>query len=154
MTSTNDIIVNLRRDRHGITVMVKTTPEIEEFFKHWGSGAAEGTMFGRLWKNPDDPTKKVLVWSFEPPYSTREGEASYSLIHTGQGLMTEFGSVNLSFLRLVGSSEGVTVSIETMISREELDRVCAKLKKAIGDFYRDYIQTLNMQIYVGVKHVA
>jgi hypothetical protein len=148
---TKAIKINLKRHKRGVRVHVKVTPDVEEFFRHWGGDNTEGPSYGRLWKSLVDG-EKLTLWSFDAPM--RSDGATYSLAHTGHSFYTDQGHINLSMLRLVGASDGRSFIVESVMSRPELERIAARINKASEQFYMDYIQPVNLEIYVGVRDRA
>jgi len=144
-----DII--LQRHREGVRVRVKVKPEVEDFFKRWGGGATEAPSHGRMWKSLSG--EKLTLWSFETPLNG-DDNMTYSLFHTGTGFHTDHGNVNLSFIRLVGAVEGKEFICDTVMSRTELDKVAAKLRRAAEHFYTEYIQPVHLNIFVGVRDIG
>ena len=142
------IDISLQRHKRGVKVTVRITPEVEEFFKRWGGGVVEAPHH-RLWKTLNDTDEKLALWSFE---TALQGEdMNYSLFHTGSGFYTEHGTVNLSFIRLVGAVEGREFICDTVMSRGELDKIANRLRKAAEHFYSEFIQPVHMNIFVGVR---
>ena len=150
MAGVKVIDIILRRHKLGIKVKVKIAPEIEEFFKQWGGGVQEAPRFGRLWKHKSND--KLLVWSFDANLQ-RDEEASYSIVHTGGPLRTDVGTVNISFLRLVGAVEGTSFIYDAVVSKQELEKLATRIRKAAESFYTDYIQQVNMNIFVGIREL-
>ena len=147
VTQNRAVDIRLRRNNQGVKVMVRVVPEVEEFFKRWGGGIAEAPTFGRLWKGL--PDEKLLVWSYDGGRMA-DGQ-QYSLSHTGGSFFTENGHVNLSFLRLIGASDGREFMLDTVMSKPELDRIGARLVRASEQFYVDFIQPVDLNIYVAVR---
>ncbi len=152
------ISLTLRKNREGVRVSVQAIPEVEDLFKAWSSGVTHrASEYGRHWINRDQiPT----VYSMGTGVSSGvfDGGAyfldfpGYPLVLTervaissGPGLMVVPSPVpinmqaNISFLRMVGLSEGVHFSIEQVYSPEEFSRVHGLLMKAINRFIRDYL---------------
>lgn len=144
------ITIDLIRHRMGVKVKVHVAHHVEEFFKHWGGGVSGPPSAGRIWQvvHPQDPP--LRVWSFDVAVNADESQP-YSLFHTGSGFITDHGTINLSFIRLVGASEGRSLIVDTVVSRTELERIALRLRKAEEQFYAEYIQSVHLSIFVGVK---
>lgn len=147
--------IQLKRHKRGIKVKVQVWPEIEDFFKEWGGGASETARYGRLWKPAVEGGETIRLWSFDDVLRQSE-ETSYNLLNTGAGFFNEYGHINISFLRLVGASEpeGRSFIIEQVISRQELEKIGARVTKAAEQFYTNYIQSVNLSLYVGVMDMS
>jgi hypothetical protein len=146
----------LKRDALGVRVHVKVSEEVEEFFKQWGGGIVEAPTSGRLWKQTKGSTDPIRLWSFDARLPHMD-EMNFILTSTGTPLIDpNNGHTNLSFLRLVGASapEGREFVIESVISRSELDRIATKICKASESFYMNFIQPVNINVYVGVMDVT
>lgn len=148
--SNNAVDCRLVRHQSGILVRIKVIPEIEEFFRQWGGGTAEGPAYGRLWKplRTDEPLR---FWSYE---AKLEEGANYSLNRTGALLFDDYNGtgINISFLRMVGASQGdgCAFMAEVVMSTEEMKRAAYEVVKAGEQFYHNYIRPVNIHCYVGV----
>ena len=145
------IDVHLGRHTKGIYVKVKVFPEVEEFFKQWGGGVKMPPMHHRLWKTVNQNDGPLELWSFEKRLT--QSSEKYDIISTGAGLISEStGYPNLSFIRLVGASEGEgrEFIIESVISNPELESLSNRIGKAAERFYLEYIHPIHMRVYVGV----
>ncbi len=139
----------VKRHKKGIKVHVEVWPEVEEFFKHHGGGIVQPPQFGRNWKPFDEAAKRIDIWSFQQHLNP---SGQYDVLSTGTPLVNDGGVVNISFLRLVGASEpgGKDLIIEQVISNPEIRQLGARITKAAEQFYMDYIQPINLRLYVGV----
>ena len=141
------IAIDLLRSRLGVRMKIRIHPDIEDFFKRWGGGGQTGNEFGRLWQ-PFTVGDKLQYWTFAP---TKAKEDGFYLHTTGGPLILEDGTTNLSMLRIVGASQGVDFIYDAVMSKSEMEKVAAKLRKAAERFYLEYIQPVHMQIFVGVR---
>jgi hypothetical protein len=138
----------LSRHKSGIKVSVKVVPEVENFFKQWGGGLEEGPAHGRLWRPADD--RPIRLWSFDT--NLKDENLQYDLMKTGTNLVNDYdGSVNISFLRLVGASEpgGRAFILEAPISYPELERIAQRITRVSEQFFLNYVQPVNINVYVG-----
>ena len=60
------------------------------------------------------------------------------------------GYYNMSILRAVGLTDGVTFEINTPVKLEQLEAWVAMLKKTVNHLYLEYIAELNMEISITV----
>lgn len=146
----------LKRVKEGIRVDVHVIPEVEEFFQHWGGGAQTPiTHNGRAWKaypSPKDPaeamaaSQKILSWNM--PQIRIDG-VGFDLYNIGRSIsqLSERGQ-NISFIRLVGASRGVSFLYENVVSRDELDQIAMRIQRATGQFYDQYIRDAHLDIQV------
>lgn len=145
------IDISLKRHRAGVRVMVKITPEVEAFFQRWGGGVVETATHGRLWNQLG--TERLTFWSLNTDFLGGHDEPNYSLYHTGSGLRLDSGLVNLSFIRLCGAMDGKQFLCDAVMSRSEMEKIAAQLRKASEHFYTEYIQKVHLNIFVGVRDV-
>lgn len=146
----------LKRVTEGIRVDVLVLPEVEEFFQHWGGGTqAPVTHNGRAWKTypmPKDSaaalveSQKILAWNM--PQIRIDG-VGFDLYNVGRSIsqLSERGQ-NISFVRLVGASKGISFLYENVVSRDELDQIAMRIQRATGQFYDQYIRDANIDIRV------
>lgn len=147
------INIFIKRTEDGVSLTVKAEPRVEEFFKKWGGGVRLTPEHGRLWRRPkNDTANPIHVWS----YATRRSDygddgEQYTVDMAGKELVTEHGLVNLSFLRLVGVTEGTTINFDMVLSKQELVRISQRLLRAADMFYQEWIQVVGMRIRVSVE---
>lgn len=145
---------------HGLSVTAKMDPVIEDFFR------AEETVpvrqCGREWICPTD--LRVYVPNLiRQPLALPGGAGTYTLDRPGKSLilqpehfdedspMPAAGStaiINLSFLRIVGISEGngVTFQLKGVMSTDAVVDTTRKLRAALRQFYLDYIAGVEMSV--------
>ena len=143
------IDLNLERHRSGVKVDVRVIPAIEEFFKYWGGGIPEATGFGRMWHPLEKDTTPLTVWTFHNNLGYVDRKEGYSIYATGGPFIHE-ERLNISFLRLVGASEGRSFLWDAVISRTELDKLATAMQRATESFYLEYIQQVKVNIFVGL----
>jgi len=139
----------MERHRRGIKVHVEVKPEVEEFFRLHGGGVKITAQHGRLWKTVSPDCPPLEFWSLEQNIK----DPVYDVIRTGVELVNrDSGLLNIAFLRLVGGSEpgGKEFLLDSVISTPELRILGGKIVKASEKFYMDYIQRVNLRLYVGV----
>lgn len=134
-------LIKLRRGRDGIHLNIRVSPDVEGFFRKWSGEIHDPVYtFGRMWSG-----ENLRVWGFRPPNENGMENINpnpYTLGFVGGGLTTEEGTINLSFLRLVGASEGegISLNLDTVMSFSALDRITQRMTHAIRSFYIDYLQ--------------
>lgn len=146
----------LKRVKEGIKVTVQVAPEVEEFFRHWGTGREiPSTVVGKAWRAfpvKEDVIEPVRVWEFNP---IKDQEASLIDIYgIGKGLtQTPEKPQNISFIRLVGASKpgGVTFVYEDVVSRSGLDVIAQRIQAAGDRFYDQFIRPVNLHVILDKK---
>lgn len=141
------ISVYIRRTKDGLEVSFKVDPSIEEFFRRWGGGRVEDVraIGGRLWKSE----QPLSIW-----YTNNVNSRAYVLNQPGTPLFDDdSGSVNISFIQMVGASEGRKFVCDMVVSRNELERLRTQISTGLGTFYNDYIKPAHMQVVVATEPV-
>lgn len=143
----------IKRTDDGVQMDVQTEPRVEEFFKKWGGGGKIAPDQGRYWRRVKGNTDPILVWSYAPARRNlqEDEEERYTLELAGRELITDRNVVNLSFLRLVGVSEGTSINFDMVLSRQELNNISQRILRAADQFYQDYIRTVGMRIVVSIQ---
>lgn len=130
----------------GATLSVKALPVLEDFIKSLGNGSKHPIeAFGRQWTSlPGEPDLAVYELS-----RTLSPLANISLDIPGQSL--EFRDknsssggkllINLSFLRLVGISEGagLTIGLKDVYTKEDLIKLHNDLGRAMKLFCDEFL---------------
>ncbi len=142
--------------KEGLRVQVKAHPEVEDFFRTISQGQTQNVLVhGNYW-TPPNPEQPFLVYRMD-----RDIEVpGYDLSSVGRSLGSgqppppapqiererqvgirppaPYGSsewcVNLSFLRLVGISQGIEFGVRDVFSLD----FRRKLKQAVGDAFRKF----------------
>lgn len=146
----------LRRTMKGVRLAVKVHPTIEELLRRWGQDSHESVLvYGRHWvpTRGEDALRVWLIGSTDTEHSYNGG--SYSLEGVGQPLVSRDSVLNLSFLRLVGASEGAGMSffLSDVYSTEELKSLNGKIAKASRQFYVEYLMPVEMSVTVSTDEV-
>lgn len=159
------IDIGVSRSKLGITINVRTISEVEDFMRSLGSGERVNTASaGRYWAPLQtitrDETTGAVTRTDGPPlyvYDLRQAlepgvldnGGGYRLDQPGGPLLysgTEM--VNLSILRLIGTSEGtgVTFNLKGSVYTEgALKNLKDQLSKAARKFYIDYIRPVDFR---------
>lgn len=147
------INVILRRVKEGVRVDVRVAPSVEEFFRHWGGGSQSAvTLQGRMWRPVSaDASAALRSWNV---MSIDIEDGGFDLFAVGQDIhhSTERGT-NISFLRLVGAGtpEGASFIVDTVVSREGLEKLAERIRRACGRFYEQFIKPANFHIAVETR---
>ena len=142
----------LKRTKHGVKVDVIVVPEVEEFFKHWGTEQKVNVALnGRSWKawppsKEGEKSAPLLVWGINTQ-SLNDTIGQFDIFNTGRSLaaQSERGQ-NISFIRLVGASEGVSFLYEDIVSWDGLNLMADRIKLATQRFYDQYIRPSHLHI--------
>lgn len=143
--------ISLRRSTKGVTVSVKTHPLIENFFRQQGGETIRVNEMGREWHG------KNLVAYLTPPTGTINGAAvSFTVDELGRSLVRTDGRVevvNISFLRMVGVSEGegITFEIRGAFSLKYIQNLANKLVQASRQFYIDFLRPVDVTVTVNTQ---
>lgn len=148
------IEIGLLRTGLGIRLDVKTTPEVEEFMRELGKGrTVDAASIGRHWRSLQKE-KVIQAYDLTEHIDPQGGNYPYRIDILGHPLNSE-GYMNLSFLRLVGSSEGIGASffIKGVYSMGGLRNLKDQLVGSTKAFYIDFIRPVNMIIKVSTQEL-
>lgn len=160
----NEHLVNitLHRSRKGLSMTIRAIPAIEDLMREWGTGERQPVLaHGRNWIAPEGSV--LEVWQLSQAIGPLPYDGGvYSIERPGQLLIVEGVSldgrstsevINLSFLRLVGLSEGVTFKIAGVYTPDWLEEVGTKIKKATSRFWRTYMKdaTIDVQLIASMQ---
>lgn len=153
-----------KRSQKGILFKVKVHPEIEDLMRTFNIGHGnpqEARLLGRYWESVDgDP---LMAYSLPEELAVGSHQINdrlaYELSGVGQKLFN--GSpdrdqkvINLSFLRLVGASEGQGKSFH-VIGVWERSALEVDLKRAleagVRQFYMDFVKPIDVSIIVSTQ---
>ena len=143
--------------RFGLTVSVKTHRNVEEFAKAMGTGeASDIVLIGRYWQPVGTQPLMVYDSSFIAPEAlkTDEGRA-FRFDRVGQPLIADDGTVNISFLRLVGVSEGagVTFRVAGIFSVDSLRFTRDMISSACKKFYIHYMRPVDLTVQISTQEI-
>ncbi len=159
------IYVSLQRTAAGLTVGVKAHPRVEEFFKNIGDlGISEVNLISRTWApvaRTDDSLKVYMSRAeLAPPGAIGLGSGSespnfYTIDAIGRPLKLDNGKINLSFLRLVGISEGPGVSfvVKGVYSLENLRDIRERIGRSAKSFYIEYLRPIDISINISTMEM-
>ena len=176
------IQVILHRTRLGLTVEVHSHPNVEDFFRTFTPNPPIDVMtIGRYWLpycqtcgqhhqtlNTDIIGCRMYIPKPLMAYAgvvgidpmTIEDNTVITLDNLGQPLIkdgrVEGGNtlINISFLRLVGISEGgVTFGVRGVYSTERLHRLRDVISTATRKFYIDYLRPVDMSVVISTQEL-
>jgi hypothetical protein len=152
------IQTGFHRTARGLIVSIKTQPEVEEFFATIADGKrVEVNSIGRLWMPLDKPLIAYSIPKEVGEYVNlnTSKQQYYSLQGLGNGLNyavnRQDDTLNLSFIRLVGTSEGAGIefriknAIFSLPALRNLRDFCAIAQK---NFFVNYIRPVDLVISV------
>lgn len=168
------IQVMLRRGAGGLNLTVKTAPEVEEFFR--STVGAEGatspvTAHGRFWYPIG---REVLsVYAVQNPVRDLRIEDGGTTVHVGfnnagrpliEGYSGEEDGptigrrsqiLNLSFLRLVGISEGTGVSfgVKGVFTTNDVLHLRNLIGEANKKFYSAYLRKIGLVVTTSIQEL-
>ncbi len=159
------IMVELQREVHrpgkdGITlrVAIKVHPAVEAFFSELGKGeTVEVGAYGRYWI-PCEKEKPLLAYDIQIPLEPVRGVSGgvVNLERLGHPLLDRsdrYDLINMSFLRLVGASEGAGVSfhLKGVYTTDTLKKTRDLITEASSAFYLAYMKPLNLSVIVSTQ---
>ena len=150
------IQISLHRTPMGVTLNSKCHKGVEEFMRGLGTGRkVDVDTVGRYWRAV--PAEATLQAYDLTQSIGREDEGSkFRLDHLGHPLIEDNGSVNLSFLRLVGISDGAGISfgIKGVYSLSHLRNIQNQLGRCAREFYVSYMQPCDLTVSVSTGETA
>ena len=162
LTSKDKIFIRVSRSFGGLSITVKTAPEVEEFFRGLGDGQSTTAVstISRWWTPlggliPTNfrvysiPEESTLLQPHDAPDGVR-----YRLDSPGGRLQRPDSNViNMSFLRLVGISgeEGIRFSVAGVYRDPEIDRFLKCFQSACSDFYRSYLKPIDRSMILSIE---
>lgn len=142
----------LERSKQGLRLTVYASPRLEQFMASINDGAefVQTRLYGREWLFSDlkfGAAYNTPGEDFTGPKYTSGGKFSYRLDQLGKPLifkddMNGNRCVNLSFLRLVGISEGNGISFEIkgVRTQDGIKELSTAIAQACKSFYDQYIR--------------
>ncbi len=148
------IEIDLQRTAAGLKIVVKTLPEVEQFMRDLGGGMGiDVQSSGRYWR-PIVKNQQMYAYALNEPMEPVQGPNPYRLDLLGYPLSHE-GFVNLSFLRLIGSSEGIGASfyVKGVYSLPGLRALRDLLIPSTRQFYIDYMKPVDLIVKVSTQEL-
>ena len=153
--------VILHRSMKGVSLQVKAHPAIEEFARALGDGEAQDIkIYGRHWHAIGDKPLRIYnndlkVFKCESLTTDDPGNAKIGFRYDqpGQPLIDGNGFLNISFLRLVGVSEGggVTFGISGVYTLDSLKRIRDSISSACRKFYVHYMRPVDLSVTISTQ---
>ena len=150
------IVTTLRRTTKGLEICIRTHEAVEEFMRaNAGEETTQVDIIGRQWRRIGDSTP-LEVYEI-PPDMTGSRLASqkvaYRIDQPGRNLVTVdmhsgAKTINMSFLRLVGSSaaDGVTFNVTGVHSEEDVQWMATAIRDASRAIYTQYMKSMQIDI--------
>lgn len=149
--------LSFRRTDGRVKVIVKAHEVIEDLMRSWGSGERGAVIDfgGRNWVSPTP----LEVWDLSPkmaqllPY----GEGYYTINEPGGELfLSDNGirhgaAVNISFLRIVGVSEGVEFEVPGVHSLSFLKETQNRVNGAVKRLYTDFLLPVDLTLQINTQ---
>jgi len=155
--------IGLSRTRQGLLVTVRSNKQIENFMKSLGDGLHQDVYaYANKWSIARETDPPLRIWNMSsrnnPFTSLSSGLMQYRLDLPGRGL-TLSGEVpggeaiaNISFLRLVGISEGAGVSFlmtNAVMSLNGLRDLKTIMSNSCKSLYMEYIRPVDLSLTIG-----
>jgi hypothetical protein len=148
----------------GTRVTVRATTRVEEFMQNLGAGeVVDVATIGRYWQPIGGiPLNAYVTQPFNPHFQIDDGSfitldrlGHPLILPSPDGQQDRHSTVNLSFLRLRGISEGlgVTFGIKGVYSLDELRKVKDRISAASRRFYVDYLRPVDLLVTVSTQEV-
>lgn len=151
------IQVIFHRTAAGLSVQVKARPEVEEFMQTLGGGErVDVESCGRYW-TPLTKGQSLLAY-VTASMGRSEG---VTMEHLGHPLIVQDRNVsggelvNLSFLKLVGVSDGpgVTFNVQGVYSLEALRKIRDRIAKTSVNFYNEHLRPVDLMAFVSTQEI-
>ena len=152
--------VTISRSPKGVSLTVTAQPAVEEFARALGDGDSQDVrVYGRYWHqignmplriyNHDSKLVKLEMLSVEDQGS----KIAFRYDQPGHPLYDGNGCLNLSFLRLVGISEGagVTFGVSGVYTLENLRRIRDHISVAGRKFYVHYMRPVDLSVTISTQ---
>lgn len=169
------ITATLSRNRLGTSLRVQALPEVEEFMRglshgREGGGHIDVKTMGRFWEplerlasNPKTFAPLVAYRQDVPLEAISIGDLKITLDGLGQPITSRDmdmdryrTALNLSFLRLVGISEGAGVrfGVHGVYSFDELLKMHDQIAKGLRTFYIHYMRPVDLTVQISTQVLA
>lgn len=161
------LTVSLIRSVGGLTVSVKTHPAVEAFMQGLGNGELmDVKASGNYWRPLLANRPPLMAYTMNEQLSVLvlDSGDKCDIMRVGSPLLEPFqdldgrrrARINLSFLRLVGTSEdaGVTFNVRGVHTYEALTQMREQIGEGYKRFYRTYMKPVKMDIIVSTSETA
>src|SRR5688572_17884672 len=138
------------RTRGGLKIYVKADPRVEDFVKTLGNGRKDSIeVYGRSWI-PVAPSKVIEVYQMEKNLMSD----SYTLSAPAETFKApSCGRVNLSFLRIVGVSDGLQFGMMGPYSKPYIRESFSDITREVRSLVRDYIAPIHINFRISSQEV-
>jgi hypothetical protein len=152
----------VRRDKKGVTITVRASASIEDMMATMALDQAPRPVaeYHRYWTSD----KNLVVYGLAADLGGIKAVSSrlaYRLDRPGNPLDLRDDArgagieiINLSFLRLVGVSDGVSFTVNQVYSRDGIADLCKKVEEATRHFYVQYLKPIDMRIMVITQELS
>lgn len=140
---------NIHKTAKGLIVRAKADPRIEDFLKDLAAGEVEGvSLYGRYW-HPVKPDGELKVYKI-PKGSLQDMPGVHFNLPGAAFRHTNDGTLNLSFLRLVGigSPEGVRFELSGPTSVSFARAIAPEITRQTVSFVREYISPMVINLRI------
>lgn len=155
------ISLSFKRNMAGLSLSIKAHPGVEAFFRGLSTGeVSDVTGIGRHWipiggvpLRIHNLVEQVPVISIEPGRRIRFDRPGQQLL-APSGATSPDGmplqDVNLSFLRLIGVSEGigVTFTVRGVYSEQSVNSMRDTLAEGAKKFYQTFMKPINLNVAI------
>lgn len=146
---------SIGRYTKGLRLYAKVHPSVEDLMRSWGTGSTESvSAYGRYWSTPNGDNAQVYTMS--APQNTmvfNQAGTPFRLGQVGHPLITEDGTLNLSFLRLVGISSGLKIDVRGVFSHPELLDIREKIKQGVRSLYVSYLLPVDLNLVISTEDI-
>ena len=143
----------------GLSITVKVHPGIEEFAKALGNGDKRDVKsYGRHWAQIDQP---LFIYDHDPglvKLETLKAEdgTQFHIGFPGGPMYIEGSAIlNVSFLRLVGISEGagVTFGVAGVYTLDSMRTFRDKISSACRKYYEHFLRPVSLAVTVSTQEL-
>ena len=160
--------IRFRRNASGLMIGARTVPAIEDFMRGLGDGSAvDVRAAGRLWVPLCGDTLMAYAMTTGFP---GENSHEFELTQLGKPIINNYNSkdggllslplhagstANLSFLRLVGISEGegVTFGVKGVYSLDFIRSMRDQVLDACRKFYVTYLKPIDFCVQISTQEI-
>jgi hypothetical protein len=153
--------VNFQRCGRGVKVRAKAHPTVEEFMRNLGSGEQiDVRNLGRHW-NPLKKDQVLMAYDLKELTSTlsvSSRDENYIRLDRPGWPFFDNGDqriFNMSFLRLVGLSEGPGVNfiVRGVFDEQAVRQMGERVQAASAWFYSKYLKPINLTVTVSTQEM-
>lgn len=148
--------IGIDNGRDGLEITVKAIPALEEFIRSLGDGSVNQIeLYGKAWFSPKTgpASRRVDGPQLKAYKMSKILAGNYDLAGISKPLILEVGVPNISFLRLVGISEGLGVRFgeKKPYSKSEIISLKTKMAGAIMELIREYLVPVHIDLTISAQ---